>query len=317
MTDILALFSAFARVAEAGSFTAVATREGVSQPTVSRQIAALEAHLGARLFQRTTRALTLTEEGRAFYERARAALAAVDEAQSAVGRRKGRPSGVLRMACAGVMARRHVLPRLRKFLDAYPEIDVRLKIADEATALVGEGVDLAIRVGELTDPNLIARRLGVTRRILVAAPHYIERRGEPTTAADLATHDCIVYERLATGAHWPLTGPQGRVRVAVSGRVHVDSTEGVRAAALEGLGIALIPVWHFGQELATGRLRRLLPDHRPDSHPIHAVYASRRFLSDRVRAMVDFLLAEFAQEPLLQDEAEGAANLGGQSLKRG
>jgi DNA-binding transcriptional LysR family regulator len=304
MSDTLALYATFVQVVEVGSFTAVAASQGVSQPTISRQIAALEAHLGALLFQRTTRALTLTEEGRAFYDRARAALAAVAEAETAVGRRKGRPGGVLRLACAAVMARLHVLPRLGRFFAAYPDIDVHLTVADDVTNLVGEGVDLAIRVGALTDPNLIARRIGLTRRMIVAAPAYLARRGEPQSPDDLAVHDCIVYDRLSTGANWPLTGPQGRLLVPVRGRLRVDSTEAVRAAALDGLGVALVPVWHFtGDELATGRLKRLLPDYRPESHPIHAVYSSRRFLADRVRVMLDFLRDEFAIDPVLQDEA--------------
>lgn len=308
MADALVLYSTFVQVADAGSFTVVAERRGVSQPTVSRQVAALEAHLGSLLFQRTTRALTLTEDGRAFYDRARAALAAVDEAETSVGRRKGRPTGVLRFAAAGVMARLHVLPRLARFFDLYPEVEVHLVVSDEVTNLVGEGVDLAIRVGDLVAPGLIARQIGYTRRVVVASPSYLARRGEPRTPADLAAHDCIVYEPLATGPNWPLVGPDGRILAPVGGQLHVNSTEAVRAAALEGLGVALIPVWHLVDgELERGRLKRLLTAWRPEAHPIHAVYSSRRFLSDKVRAMIDFLRQEFATDPLLQDDAAATA----------
>jgi DNA-binding transcriptional LysR family regulator len=224
----------------------------------------------------------------------------------------------LRLACAAVMARLHVLPRLDRFFTAYPEIDLRLTVADDVTNLVGEGVDLAIRVGELTDPNMIARRIGLTRRIIVAAPAYLQRRGEPQSPDDLAGHDCIVYDRLSTGANWPMTGPQGRILAPIRGRLHVDSTEAVRAAALQGLGVALVPVWHFTRdELASGQLIRLLPDYRPDAHPIHAVYSSRRFLSDRVRAMLDFLRDEFAIDPLLQDKAPSDEESMSSSPKRG
>jgi DNA-binding transcriptional LysR family regulator len=304
MSDTLALFRTFVRVVEAGSFTAVAKEQSASQPKISRQIAALEAHLGCRLFQRTTRAVKLTEDGRAFYDHARRAIEIVTEAETSVGRRKGKPSGTLRIASAVVMGRLHIVPRLPRFLERYPEVAVDLVMNDDFTDLIGEGLDLAVRVGELTDPGLVARRIGTTRRVVVATPDYLARRGEPKTPDDLREHDCIVYARLATGANWPFTGPDGPILAPVRGRFRVNNTEGVRAAILNGLGVGMAPVWHFVDgEIESGRLKVLLRDVEPERQPIHAVYPSRRFLAPKVRAMIDYLANEFERDPKLSGAA--------------
>jgi DNA-binding transcriptional LysR family regulator len=300
MSDVISLIRSFVRVVEAGSFTAVATERNTSQPTISRQIAALEEHLGCLLFQRTTRSLTLTDDGRVFYDHALRSLESLNEAEGAVGRRKGKPSGTLRLACAVVFGRLHVVPRLPRFLARYPDLSVDLVMNDGFTDLIEEGIDLAIRVGDIRDPGLIARRIGTTRRVVVATPDYLARRGTPHTPQDLSDHDCIVYSRLAAGANWTFDTADGAINVPVSGRIRVNSTEGVRAAVLAGVGIAYVPVWHFiDREIETGRLVRLLPDHEPHPQPISAVYPSRRFLSPRVRTMINFLADEFALDPSL------------------
>lgn len=300
MSDPLALFRSFVRVVEAGSFTAVAREAGTSQPTISRQVAALEAHLGCLLIQRTTRSLALTEDGRALYETARRALEAVAEAEASVGRRKGRATGTLRLAVATVMGRLHILPRLPRFLERHPDLSVDLVLGDGFTDLVEGGIDLALRVGVLEDPGLVARRIGLSRRIVAATPDYLAQHGTPATPDDLRRHACIVYAGLATGATWPFQGPEGRIFVPVTGRLRVDSTEAVRAATLGGLGIAMVPVWHFVDgELACGRLVRLLREWEAEPLPIHAVYPSRRFVAPKVRAAVDFLTEEFEADPRL------------------
>lgn len=302
MIDRLALFQTFVRVVEAGSFTAVAKERNTSQPTISRQIAQLEDHLGCLLFQRTTRSLTLTDDGRQFYGQALAAVDAVASAESAVGRRRGKPTGMLKLACAVVMGRLHIAPRLPRFLDLYPDVGVDLAMNDGFADMVEEGIDLAIRVGELTDAGLIARRIGTTRRVVVATPDYLARKGEPQTPADLAAHDCVVYNRLATGANWPFVAGDAPISVPVSGRVHVNNTEGLRAAVLSGIGIGIgmVPIWHFvDREIETGTVKVLLAGHEPKPHPINAVYPSRRHLAPKVRAMIDFLAAEFELDPRL------------------
>jgi len=300
MSDPLPLFRTFLRVVEAGSFSAVAREANTTQPTVSRQVAALEGHLGCLLLQRTTRSLALTEDGRTFYEAARRAVSAVEEAETSVGRRKGRATGTLRLAAAEVMGRLHVLPRLPRFLARHPELEVDLVLGDGFVNLVEDGIDLAIRVGVLEDPGLVARRIGMTRRVVVATPGYLAGRGTPTTPEELRGHDCILYSKLATGPVWTFEGPGGTLSVPVHGRLRVSTTEAVRAATLLGLGIGIVPVWHFVErEIEDGRLVVLLRAWEPQPHPIHAVYPTRRFVAPKVRAMIDFLLAEFDLDPQL------------------
>jgi DNA-binding transcriptional LysR family regulator len=300
MTDTIALFGTFIRVVEARSFTAVATERNTSQPTISRQVAALEDRLGCLLFQRTTRSLTLTDDGRIFYEHARRTLEAASEAESAVGRRRGKPSGRLKLACSVVFGRLHVIPRLMRFMTRYPDIEVDLMMNDGFADLVEEGIDLSIRVGVVADNHLIARRIGATRRAVVATPAYLDCRSAPLSPLDLKQHDCIVYSRLATGENWSFTGPAGPIVVPISGPFHVNNTEGVRAAVLEGLGIGYVPVWHFvDREIEDGRLSVLLEGYEAPPQPISAVYPTRRHLSPKVRAMIDFLAAEFELDPKL------------------
>ena len=300
MSDFASLSQTFLRVVEAGSISAVAREESTSQPTISRRLGALEQHLGVRLLQRTTRALSLTEEGRIFFAEAMRVRETIAEAEASVGSRSGAAAGTLRLACAVVMGRLHVVPRLGRFLETHPHVAVDLRLGDAFIDIVAEGVDLAIRVGDVTEPHLVARRIGTTRRTLVATPLYLARRGEPKTLAELGHHDCIVYSRLAAGDIWNFSGPDGPIAVPVTGRFRVDNTEGVRAAILAGLGIGFAPVWHFLDDIERGALRRVLPDFEPRSQPISAVYPSKRFLPPKVRVMIDFLATEFAGDPKLR-----------------
>ena len=300
MTDLIAQFRAFVRTAEAGSFTAVAAELGSSQPTVSRQISQLEEHLGCLLFQRTTRALSLTDDGRVFYEHARRTLAAADEAVGAVGRQRARPSGLLRLACAEVFGRLHVIPRLARLRALYPDLAFQLMLGDGLTDLVEEGVDLAIRVGPVSDPSLIARRIGASRRMVVAHLDYLARRGEPKHPRELEDHECVVYERQSTGANWTFSTPEGPLVMPISGPFRVNTTEAVRAGVLSALGLGYVPTWHFGDgEVEGGRLRVVLAEFAPPPDAISAVYPSRRFLAPKVRAAIDFFAAEFAVHPQL------------------
>lgn len=297
--DLLGLMQTFVRVVEAGSFTAVADERRTSQPTISRQIAALEEHLGARLLTRTTRALTLTDDGRAFYESARLSIETVHEAESAVGRRRGNPSGVLRVASPVVFGRLHIVPRLKSFLERYPDVSVDLMMTDTFTDLVEQGIDLAIRVGEITDPGLIAKRIGTVQRICVASPRYLEGRITPRRPEDLRDHECIVYSRLATGNRWIFESSEGPVAIEVSGRYRADNSEAVREGVLTGLGIAVIPAFAFVDQVSTGKVHVLLKQFEPKRLPMNAVYPSRRFVPLKVRAMIDHLAHEFALDPKL------------------
>jgi DNA-binding transcriptional LysR family regulator len=302
MNDTLALISTFLRVVEVGSFSAVAQERDTSQPTISRQVAALEAHLGCLLFQRTTRSLSLTDDGRVFYEHALRTAETLKEAETSVGNRRGKPSGTLRMGCAVVFGRLHVMPRLPRFMARYPEINVDLSMNDGFTDLVEENLDLSIRVGVITDQNLVAKKIGITHRVVVATPEYLKKNGTPKTPRDLTEHSCIVYSRLAAGANWSFDSSSGVINVPVSGRFRVNNTEGVRAAVLQSLGIGFVPEWHFVEnEIAKKKLVVLLKDYQPTPQPINAVYPSRRFLSPKVRVMIDYLAQEFALDPQLSD----------------
>lgn len=289
----------FVRAVETGSFTAVAMEQHQSQPTVSRQISALEEYLGARLLHRTTRALTLTEEGRNYYAHARVLLDAAEEAASAV-RPGAAATGLLRIAAPLAFARLHLMPRMARFFDAHPELRTEWLLGDRPVDLVEEGVDLAIRIGRITDQGLIARRIGEMRRITVARPDYFARRGRPQHPEDLRQHDCIVYTGLATVDEWHFAGPDGApIVVRVSGRIRVNASEGMRAALLEGLGLAVCPTWLFTDEVETGLIESVLTDFEPASLPIQAVYPSRRLVPPRVRAFVDFLADAFGDDPRL------------------
>lgn len=297
--DLLGPMRTFVRVVEAGSFTGVAAEQSTTQPTISRQVAALEEHLGARLLTRTTRALTLTDDGRAFYEHALRALEAVGEAENAVGRRQSKPTGTLRLAVPVVLGRRHIVPRLARFLARYPEVAIDLAMSDGFVDLVEQGIDLAIRVGEITDQSLVARKIGMVRRLTVAAPAYLKAKGTPRSPEELKHHDCIVYTRLATGNRWHFESVDGPLSVIVSGRFRVDNSEAVREGVLAGLGIAVIPAFAFSDEITRGAVKVLLKAYEPKLLPLNAVYPSRRYVPLRVRAMIDFLAHELEIDPVL------------------
>ncbi len=293
----------FARAVETGSFTAVALEQQQSQPTVSRQISALEEHLGVRLMQRTTRALTLTDEGRTYYAHARALLDTVDAAAIAVRPGEAVVTGQLRIAAPVAFARLYLMPRMKQFLGDHPDLTTDWILGDKPIDLVEEGIDVAIRIGRITDQALIARRIGEMRRITVATPDYWQRHGKPIRPQDLTGHDCIVYTGLATVDEWHFFAPDGVERVVkVKGRVRVNASEGVRSAVLEGLGVAVVPTWLFTDEIDRGILERVLTDYEPDALPIQAVTPSRRLVPPRVRAFSDFLAAEFRGNPRLSGD---------------
>ncbi len=293
----------FVRVAEIGNLTAVARQLGLTQPTVSRKLSALEEHLGARLIQRTTRALSLTEDGKIYYEHCRRLLDAADAAETSVGRRAAAPSGLIRIASSVAFGRLHVVPLLPRLLRAYPDIRVELVTADAYDDLVEAGIDLAVRIGELADTALVARRVGTTGRVTVGTPAYFERAGVPATPQDLKKHQCIVYTQLATGNEWHFTGAGGPIKVRVSGPFLANNSDAIREATLAGLGISVSPLWLFHDAIADGRVRVVLPDHAPTALPIQLVHASRRLVSPKVRAVADFLADEFRADPMLAGTA--------------
>ena len=198
------------------------------------------------------------------------------------------------------------MPRLATFLARYPDVSIDLTMSDGFVDLVEQGIDLAIRVGEITDESLVARRIGVARRLTVASPAYLKSNGTPRTPDDLQRHDCIVYTRLATGNRWYFESKDGPLSVTVSGRYRVDNSEAVREGVLAGLGIAVIPAFAFSDEIAAGTVKVLLKSYEPKLLPLNAVYASRRYVPPRVRAMIDFLAHELEIDPVLSGYGAGS-----------
>jgi LysR family transcriptional regulator, regulator for bpeEF and oprC len=284
----------FVAVAEAGSFSAAANGLGLSQPTVSKQIAALEQHLEARLFQRTTRSLSLTTEGAQFYEAAKQALAAIDEAKARVSA-VPRARGLVRVTCPQSLAERKVAAMVAGFLAAHPGIEVELVIADRALNLVADNLDMALRVGQLGDSPAETRRIGTARRLLVAAPAYLARAGTPTTLADLKDHECVLYSLLGAGTEWRFA--DGR-SVRVSGRLRANCPSTLRAAALAGAGICQSARWLFEDDLVRGTLVPVLADCEPEPMPIHALLPSGQYVSARTRLFLDYVTDCFARDPL-------------------
>lgn len=299
--DRLSAMQAFVRVAEAGSFSAAARHLGLGQPAISKAVAQLEDSLGARLVVRTTRNVSLTDDGRRFLDAARHAIDAADAAERAVTARGAAPSGVLRVAASVAFARLQIVPRLGAFLARYPEVDVDLVLSDRFIDLIEEGIDVAIRIGELKDAGLVARRIGQMARITVARPDYWDRKGRPSHPAELAAHDCVIFSGLATGDVWTFDGPDGPIDVKVKGRVSASTSDAMREAVLEGLGAGVTPYWMWRGELQAGAIERVLIDFEPTRRPIQAVFPERRLVSPKVRAFVDFLAAEFRLDPRVSD----------------
>lgn len=288
--DRLLSMECFVRTVETGSFSSAARDLGQSQPNVSRYVAALESHLQHRLLQRSTRKLHLTPEGERYYAEARRILDAVNEAESAL-KSDVNPSGLLRVACPTAFAHEFLMPQVPEFLRAYPDLQLDLQISDRFVNLVDDGVELALRIGHLSDSALRARRVGLFTRICVAETGYLNARGTPQTPQDLKHHDCIVYSLLSTGATWRFAD----VEVAVSGRLRVSAPQAAREAALAGLGVALGPHWLFEDGLKTGRLKRILTGYEAAPVPIHILYVANRLLPRRAAVFMDFMAAAFSK----------------------
>ena len=297
--EILSDIAIFAAVVREGSFTRAADKLELSTSQVSKCVNRLERSLGARLLHRTTRRLRLTEAGSALYENSSTALAAIEDAKLAVSKLQGAPRGKLKVSSSTAFGAMQ-LPRIIRDLSAqYPELEIELVLEDRHVDLVKEGIDVAIRItGEAPDSGLVYRRLGPNRQVICASPDYIGRRGLPRTPADLASHNCIAHSARATPRVWHLTGPDGeQISVSINGRPTINSALAVRQAALEGLGIVEINSYLVGEDIAAGRLVRLLPQYQPKELHFYAVYAERRFLAPKIRVFVDAMLARIAPEP--------------------
>lgn len=293
--DTLEAMSVFVRVVERGTFSAVARELGTTQPTISKQISALEQRLGGRLIARSTRQLSLTDEGQRYYQQCRDILAAIDNAEHSFQTGREAVAGPLRVASSVSFGRLQLAPRLRGFLQVHPQVSVDLQLSDQNVDLLSEGVDVAIRIGELKDSNLIARQIGLTRRLTVASPAYLAQHPGPQTPEELAQHNCLLFTLLKQFDTWSFD--DGRYSVQVRGNVHSNNSEAIREMVLSGLGISLSPSWLYREDIDAGRVVQIMPKHTPSSLPIYAVFPANRRQSARVRTFVDFLAEAFAQDP--------------------
>ena len=294
--DRLAAMKVFVRVVEAGSFSGVAKESATTQSAVSKQVAALEAHLGVKLLSRSTRSLSLTQEGEAFFPEARRLVADFEAAEQRLRSGRTRLTGWLRVAASVGYGRLVLMPQVRSFLALHPDLNIDLRLSDGFTDLIEQGVDVAVRLGDLPDSGLVARKIGEWRRLLVAHPAYfaaLPGGGAPLKhPRDLTAHNCIVYTEVATQNVWEFVGPGGEVaRVRVTGRLQTNSSEAIRAAALSGLGICHAPDWLLRQELASGDATALLPDWRSRATPIHAVYPAHRKNVAKIDAFIAHISA--------------------------
>ena len=297
--DRLDAMGLFIRVVDSSSFSAVARTLGVGQPAISKQIAALEAHLGAQLLQRTSRSLTLTEAGRDFYESAMRVVSDVEAVESRVGRGRIAPSGLVRANVTPVFGRLYVVPKLREFFARYPGVAVELVVTDRLVNLVEEGIDLGIHNGELSDSSLIARKIAQTPIITVATPSYLAAHGEPATPAELEQHACVIYAPQGAPRAWGFAGRFGPFTHHPKGAFRTNDAEQIRAAVLADLGLAHTPGWLFAAEVTSGAVLPVLTNFEPARLSISAVRPGGRFLASKVRVFIDYLAEIFAEEPSL------------------
>jgi len=292
--------NSFAKVVELGSFARAAERLGLSTSAVSRQVSELESHLNARLLNRTTRRLSLTEAGQSFYEHSVQLIADLEDAEASVRTDAAEPRGTLRMTCGVSFGTRYLAPALADFSARHPDVLLDLDLSDRAVDLVEEGFDLAVRIGNIGSQGMVSRRLGWTQIVCCAAPSYLARRGEPIREpADLAQHECLSYTNAGLPNVWHFASRDGRessVTVRVAPRHRANNGQVLASLAVQGLGIVYEPDFIVAQEIRAGQLVQLLPGHRPPRSPIAAVYPSRRHLSAKVRSFVEFLAERYGRQ---------------------
>ena len=302
--DKLSAMRAFVKVCETGSFTAAAQAMGVPKSAVSKQVAWLEENLGVRLLNRTTRRSSITEVGQGFLERCRRILEDVTEAEAQATELQTRPGGRLRVTTPFSFGLLHLSQVLCDIATAYPELELDVTMTDRFVSLLDEGFDLAIRIGDLPDSNLIGRRIADPRLVLCASPAYFARAGTPQSPADLAQHNCLIYAREGRHDNWQFRDNGRDIAVLPRGNLRVNNGDALKMAALRGLGIAQLPVFLAGAELADRRLLPVLTDYERPPLAINAVYPHNRHLSAKVRVFVDELVKRFkgGAEPTLADD---------------
>jgi len=287
--DRLGAMQLFRRVVETGSFSAVSREMQLAQPTVSKQVAALEEYLGSKLLNRSTRQLNLTDAGQNYYQRCCQILDELVDAEADVQAQQSKPSGLLRITMPIGAGRIKILPILWQFQKDYPDLKLNINLDDSYMDMLKEGIDVAIRIGELNDSTLIARKLGTIPRYTVASPAYLEQNGEPQNLTDLHQHNCIVYSLLSTQNTWHFHGPNGKEKIQVQGNFSSNSPEAVREAVLADKGVAVLLGWLIEDDIKYGRMKIVMQDYAPTILDIHALYPQRRFMPVKLRLFLDYL----------------------------
>lgn len=285
----------FIAVADLGSFVKAAEALGISKAAVSRTVLELEARLGSRLMQRTTRRLSLTEAGALYLERCKQIVAALEEADDLLSSGNAKPTGLLRINAPLTFGVLHLAPLWPMFLERHPEISLDITLSDRIVDIIDEGYDMAIRIARLSDSTLVHRKLTSTSLHVCASPAYLDAHGTPAHPHELAQHQTISYSYNQSKDEWQFSGPEGPVSVRVSSRLHVNNGDSCVQAALGGIGITRQPTFMIDQHLRSGQLVSILEDYGSPELGIYAVYPSRTHLPAKMRAMLDFLTEAFAQ----------------------
>lgn len=301
--------STFVEVVARGSLSAAARAEGIAPAMIGRRLDALEARLGVKLLQRTTRRLALTDEGAAFLEDCQRILAEMDEAEAAVSERSAHAKGHLLVSAPAGFGRRHVAPLLPSFLAEHRDVTVNLNLNDRVVDVVGEGVDVAIRIASLGDSNLVGVKLADNARVVVASPAYLKRHGTPRTLADLPRHNCLAISSEGSQRGWTFRDHQKTVTLKVAGNMVCNDGEVLLDWALDGKGLAWRSMWEVGAQIEAGKLVTVLDAYAAPGNDIYAVFAQRRHLPLRIRAFVDFLRRAYAQPDYWRAESERGVEL--------
>ncbi len=285
----------FCAVVDAGSFVSAADTLGMSKAAASRYVSELERRLGVRLLHRTTRRLSLTEDGERFYARSRELLAGLEEAEAELHSRSGAARGLLRVNAPVTFGIRHLAQLWGAFCELHPQVRLEVTLSDRSVDLVEEGFDMAIRIAALPSSTLVCRQLARTRIVLCASPRYLAAHGTPSAPAELARHAVIAYSYWSGGDEWQFEGPDGRVSVRTKPSMHTNSGDTCRAMALADQGVILQPGFLVADDLAAGTLVELMPAYRSVTLGIYALYPTRKFVPPKVRALVEFLAEHFAR----------------------
>lgn len=294
--DRLACMKVFVKAVEVGSISSAAAELNLSSQLAGKQIRALEDGLGIKLLNRTTRRQSLTDSGQLFYERAKNILAEMDAAEALMAETRSEPRGRLRISAPITFGSHGLAPEIPEYLRQHPEVSVDLSLTNRTVDLVEEGFDVVFRTGDLPDSSLIARRLASYRLVLCAAASYIKLAEPLRTPSDLLKHECLVFSHTSLRTQWSFDGPEGRVTVPINGRFSTNSGEALRAAAVAGMGILLQPYELVADEIEAGRLVRLLPEYEPPARSLHALYASDRQMTPKLRSFLDFAVQRFGDK---------------------